>query len=189
MQFGSQRSIAPGVCQAAAVEAPTFKGDLLNKSFYPTRGDAANLKKNWYIIDAEGKTLGRLATLAATYIRGKHEPTYSPSMDMGAYVVVINAEKVTVTGRKFTDKTYFRHTTGRPGSWKIETFEQLQRRLPERIIEKAVKGMLPKGRLGRDIRLHLKVYKGSEHPHVAQQPQDITSHISQKPKVTGSIPK
>ncbi|KAI8472805.1 MAG: plastid ribosomal protein L13 [Monoraphidium minutum] len=168
------------VCQAAATE---YKGDLLNKSYYPTAADTSNANKRWYIIDAEGQTLGRLATLAATYVRGKHLPTYSPSMDMGAYVVVINADKVTVTGNKAAAKTYFRHVNGRPGSWTIETFNQLQQRIPERIIEKAVKGMLPKGGLGRDIRLHLKVYKGTAHPHEAQQPTDITREISLKPKL------
>jgi large subunit ribosomal protein L13 len=101
---------------------------------------------------------------------------------MGAFVVVVNADKVKVTGRKGEQKTYFRHVTGRPGSWAIETFDQLQARLPERIVEKAVRGMLPKGPLGRRIRLHLKVYKGSEHPHSAQQPVDVTTEISQKAK-------
>lgn len=124
------------------------------------------------------------AGLCATAVlrRGKHLPTYTPSMDMGAYVIVLNADKVKVTGKKYNQKTYFRHVNGRPGSWTIETFAQLQQRIPERIIEKAVKGMLPKGRLGRDIRLHLKVYTGTEHPHEAQQPVDITKEISQKPK-------
>lgn len=172
------RAVSPVVC-AAATE---FKGDLLNKSYYPTSADTANVNKRWYVIDAEGQTLGRLASLAATYIRGKHLPTYTPSMDMGAYVVVINADKVVVSGKKAGVKTYFRHVTGRPGSWTIETFNELQKRLPERIIERAVKGMLPKGRLGRDIRLHLKVYKGAKHDHEAQQPQDITKEISIKPK-------
>jgi len=90
---------------------------------------------------------------------------------------------VTVTGNKANDKTYFRHVNGRPGSWRIESFNQLQQRIPERIIEKSVKGMLPKGSLGRDIRLHLKVYKGTAHPHEAQQPVDITREISLKPKL------
>jgi len=138
------------------------------------------VKKQWYIIDAEGQTLGRLASLAATYIRGKNSATYTPSQDMGNYVIVINAEKVTVTGKKANQKTYFRHTTGRPGSSKFETFNQLQDRLPERIIEKAVWGMLPKGRLGRSIFTHLKVFKGGEHPHEAQQPIDITEKINAK---------
>ncbi|GBF87502.1 50S ribosomal protein, chloroplastic [Raphidocelis subcapitata] len=184
MQRRSSRQLAPlVVCQAAAAaDAPAFKGDLLNKSYYPTAADASNAAKRWYIIDAEGQTLGRLATLAATYIRGKHLPTYTPSMDMGAYVVVINADKVAVTGNKANAKTYFRHVNGRPGSYTVETFNELQRRIPERIVEKAVKGMLPKGSLGRDIRLHLKVFKGTAHPHEAQQPVDITKEISVKPK-------
>lgn len=175
----ASRTAATVVCQAAA---PEFKGDLLNKSYYPTSADASNVNKRWYIIDAKGQTLGRLAALAATYIRGKHLPTYTPSMDMGAYVIVINADQVAVTGKKATQKTYFRHVTGRPGSYMVETFTQLQQRIPERIVEHAVKGMLPKGRLGRDIRMHLKVYKGTKHDHEAQQPQDITKEISIKPK-------
>ncbi|KAJ9505098.1 hypothetical protein QJQ45_019780 [Haematococcus lacustris] len=180
----------PVHCQATPVApAPTPKGvslcqpkDLLNRTYYPTSADSANVKKKWYIINAEGKTLGRLASLAAYYIRGKHMPTYTPSMDMGGYVIVINADKVTVTGKKFTDKTYFRHTNGRPGSYRIEHFNELQKRLPERIIELAVKGMLPKGRLGKHIRLHLKAFKGPTHPHQAQQPTDITAQINIKPK-------
>ncbi|GFR51033.1 hypothetical protein Agub_g13361 [Astrephomene gubernaculifera] len=172
------RVTSPIVCQAVA----EYKGDLLNKSYYPTGADAANVNKRWYVIDAEGQTLGRLATLAATYIRGKHLPTYTPSMDMGAYVVVINADKVAVTGKKSSQKTYFRHVNGRPGSYTVETFTDLQKRLPERIIERAVKGMLPKGALGRNIRLHLKVFRGAKHDHEAQKPQDITKEISLKPK-------
>lgn len=170
------------VVRAAAATEESQGTDLWNKTYYPTGPDAANLYKPWYIIDAEGQTLGRLATLAAMHIRGKHLPTYTPSMDMGGYVVVINAEKVQVTGRKFDDKLYRRVNVGRPGSMKVETFKELQARLPERIIEKAVYGMLPKGRLGKDIRLHLKVFKGAEHPHAAQQPVDITSKINIKPK-------
>jgi ribosomal protein L13 len=110
-----------------------------------------------YIIDAEGQTLGRLASLVARYIRGKNLPTYSPSMDMGSMIIVINAGKVKVGGRKTDDKLYKRHVNGLPGSMKVETFRQLQARVPERIIEKAVWGMLPKGRLGRRIKLNLKV--------------------------------
>jgi ribosomal protein L13 len=110
-----------------------------------------------YIIDAEGQTLGRLASLVARYIRGKNLPTYSPSMDMGSMVIIINAGKVKVGGRKTDDKLYKRHVNGLPGSMKVETFRQLQARVPERIIEKAVWGMLPKGRLGRRIKLNLKV--------------------------------
>lgn len=111
---------------AAAAAAPVFKGDLLNDSYYPTGADADNSNKKWYIIDAEGQTLGRLACLAATYVRGKHLPTYTPSMDMGAFVIVINAEKVKVTGNKAQQKTYFQHLNGRPGSYRIENFQTLQ---------------------------------------------------------------
>lgn len=179
-QAASARKACVTVCQAA-VETPVFKGDLLNKTYYPTSADASNANKRWYIIDAKGQTLGRMASLAANYVRGKNLASYSPSMDMGAFVVVINAEQVTVSGAKPATKTYFRHENGRPGSWRIETFNQLQKRMPEKIIEHAVQGMLPKGRLGRDIRLHLKVYKGEAHPHEAQQPTDITAQISQKP--------
>jgi large subunit ribosomal protein L13 len=160
---------------------PVFKGDLLNPTYYPTSADAARINKQWFIVDAEGKTLGRLACLVANYIRGKNSPTYTPSFDMGAFVIVINSEKVVVTGKKFDDKTYFRHVNGRPGSYSMESFKHLQARIPERIIEKAVQGMLPKGRLGRDIRLHLKAFKGTNHPHVAQQPIDVTHEISMRP--------
>jgi large subunit ribosomal protein L13 len=110
-----------------------------------------------YIIDAAGQKLGRLATVAATYIRGKHEPSYSPSMDMGAMLIIINAEQVIMSGDKMNQKTYMRHVNGSPGSYTIEAFKDLQKRIPERIIEKAVYGMLPKGRLGRRIRLNMKV--------------------------------
>lgn len=170
------------VCQAATEAAPVYKGDLLNKTYYPTSEDSSNVTKQWYIIDATGQTLGRLACLAANYIRGKTSAAYSPSMDMGSYIIVINSEKVRVTGNKFNDKTYFRHVNGRPGSYTMEKFKDLQKRLPERIIEHAVKGMLPKGRLGRDIRIHLKAFRGSAHPHAAQQPKDITALVNVKPK-------
>lgn len=170
------------VCQAAATEAPpVFKGDLLNKSYYPTQADTDASKKQWYIIDAEGKTLGRLACLAANYIRGKNLATYTPSMDMGAFVVVINADKVVVSGRKGSQKLYFNHINGRPGSYRLESFDSLQARIPERVIERAVKGMLPKGAIGRKIRLHLKVFKGATHDHTAQKPIDITKEIDVKP--------
>lgn len=154
----------------------------LNKSYYPKKEDVDKQKKVWYIIDAEGKTLGRLATLVSTYLRGKHLPSYTPSMDTGGYVVVINADKVAVTGRKETDKMYYYHRVHRPGTMKTETFKELKERIPERIIERAVWGMLPKGRLGRELFTHLKCYSGAEHPHEAQQPINITSLIDKKPK-------
>ena len=154
----------------------------LNKSYYPKKEDTDKQKKVWYVIDAEGKTLGRLATLVSMYLRGKHLPTYTSSMDTGGYVVVINADKVRVTGKKESNKMYYYHRVHRPGTMKTETFAELRDRIPERIIERAVWGMLPKGRLGRDLFTHLKCYSGSEHPHEAQTPVDITSLIDKKPK-------
>ncbi|KAL6784858.1 PRPL13 [Auxenochlorella protothecoides x Auxenochlorella symbiontica] len=174
-------------CVAATPSAPPQARDRWNITYYPKGADAAALQKQWYIIDAEGQTLGRLATLAATHIRGKNSPAYSPSMDMGGYVIVINAEKVAVTGRKETDKTYFRHAVGRPGSWTVETLRDLRKRIPERILEKAIRGMLPKGKLGNHLFRHLKVYKGASHPHVAQTPTDITRHINLRPSEVAAL--
>ena len=129
--------------------------------------------KKWFIIDAADKRLGRLATEITTILTGKNKPFYSPNQDNGDYVIIINAEKVVVTGQKNKQKLYFRHS-GRPGGKTIETFDQLQARIPERIIEKAVKGMLPKNRLGRHIFTKLKIYKGTEHPHLAQKPEHLS---------------
>ena len=130
------------------------------------------VKRDWYVIDAEGQTLGRLATEVARRLRGKHKPEYTPHADTGAYIVIINAEKVRVTGNKTTDKMYYSHT-GFPGGIKEISFEKLIIRAPERVIEGAVKGMLPKGPLGRDMYRKMKVYAGTEHPHAAQQPQEL----------------
>ncbi len=130
------------------------------------------IDKKWYVVDATDKRLGRLATEIASILRGKNKPTFTPNMDTGDFVIVINAEKVGVTGRKREQKLYRRHS-GRPGGMKVETFDQLQNRIPERIIEKAVKGMLPKNALGRKLFTNLKVYAGPEHPHTAQQPEAI----------------
>lgn len=127
---------------------------------------------DWYVVDAANKTLGRLATQIARYLRGKHKPEYTPHVDTGDYIVVINADKVTVTGRKTKEKVY-EHYTGYPGGLKSITFEKLQAKFPERIIEKAVKGMLPKNPLGYAMYKKLKVYAGTEHPHAAQQPKSI----------------
>ncbi|KAK4795430.1 hypothetical protein SAY86_013424 [Trapa natans] len=146
--------------------------DIWNKTWYPKAADHVNTDKPWYIVDANEKILGRLASTIAIYIRGKNLATYTPSVDMGAFVIVVNAEKVAVSGKKRTQKLYRRHS-GRPGGMKVETFNQLQQRIPERIIEHAVRGMLPKGRLGRALFNHLKVYKGPEHPHQAQKPVDL----------------
>lgn len=132
--------------------------------------DTIEKDKKWYVIDAEGQRLGRLASEIAMILRGKNKATFTPHLDTGDFVIVINAEKVVVTGRKSTQKLYRRHS-GRPGGMKTETFQQLQARIPERIVEKAVKGMLPKNSLGRKLFTKLKVYTGPEHPHQAQQPE------------------
>ena len=132
-----------------------------------------SVKRDWYVIDAEGETLGRMATEIAVRLRGKHKPEYTPHVDTGDYIVVINAEKVRVTGNKFTDKIYHRHT-GYPGGLKSVSFEKLIDKAPERVIQNAVKGMLPKGPLGRAMFKKMKVYAGAEHPHTAQQPQQLT---------------
>ncbi|NJN76870.1 MAG: 50S ribosomal protein L13 [Synechococcaceae cyanobacterium RL_1_2] len=134
---------------------------------------ASTIEKKWYVIDAENQRLGRLASEIAIILRGKNKPNYTPHMDTGDHVVVINADKVVVTGRKAEQKLYRRHS-GRPGGMKVETFNQLQARIPERIIEKAIKGMLPKNALGRKLFTNLKVYAGASHPHDAQQPETLT---------------
>ncbi len=130
------------------------------------------VKRDWLVVDASDKVLGRLATEIARRLRGKHKAEYTPHVDTGDYIIVTNAEKVIVTGRKFTDKMYYRHT-GYPGGIKSDSFEKLQARNPVRIIELAVKGMLPKNPLGREMYRKLKVYVGNEHPHAAQQPKQL----------------
>ncbi len=127
------------------------------------------VKRDWFLVDASGKTLGRLCTELARRLRGKHKAIYTPHIDTGDYLVVINAEKITVTGNKLNDKLYHR-TTGYIGNLKTTPLKNMMADHPERAIEIAVKGMLPKGPLGRDMFRKLKVYKGSEHPHAAQQP-------------------
>jgi len=129
-----------------------------------------SVKRDWFVVDATGKTLGRIATEIATRLRGKHKPEYTPHVDTGDYIVVINAEKVTVTGNKAKAKMYYSHT-GYPGGLKSINFEKLIDKKPEMVIEKAVKGMLPRGPLGRAMFRKLKVYAGPEHNHAAQQPQ------------------
>lgn len=132
----------------------------------------AEVRRDWYVVDATDKTLGRLATEVALRLRGKHKPEYTPHVDTGDYIVVVNAEKVRVTGNKTQDKIYYRHT-GYIGGLKEINFEKLQARKPEMIIEKAVKGMLPKNPLGRAMFRKLKVYAGTEHAHAAQQPKPL----------------
>ncbi len=127
---------------------------------------------NWLLVDAEGQTLGHMASAIATRLRGKHKPEYTPHVDTGDFVVVINADKVRVTGRKATGKVYHTHS-GYPGGLKSLTFEQLLEKSPERVVRLAVRGMMPRNRLGRAMLKKLKVYAGGEHPHSAQQPQTL----------------
>ncbi|GAB7533515.1 50S ribosomal protein L13 [Pseudomonas syringae] len=130
------------------------------------------VQRDWFVVDAAGQTLGRLATEIASRLRGKHKPEYTPHVDTGDYIVVINAEQVRVTGAKASDKIYYSHS-GFPGGIKSITFEKLIDKAPERVLETAVKGMLPKNPLGRDMYRKLKVYAGAVHPHTAQQPQEL----------------
>lgn len=131
-----------------------------------------NVERKWFIVDAEGKTLGKVASRVASILRGKHKSTFTPHVDCGDYVIVINAEKVEVTGRKRKNKIYKRHT-GYPGGLKEVTFQQLQAAKPEEIIRHAVKGMMPKGKLARQMYKKLKVYAGPEHGHAAQKPERL----------------
>ena len=132
----------------------------------------AEVKRDWFVVDAEGKALGRLASEVARRLRGKHKPEYTPHVDTGDYIVIINADKVGITGNKAKDKTYYHHT-GHIGNMRAFTFEKMQQRAPGRVIELAVKGMLPKNPLGRAMYRKMKVYAGTEHNHQAQQPQAL----------------
>ncbi|KAB8318845.1 50S ribosomal protein L13 [Tolypothrix campylonemoides VB511288] len=140
-----------------------------NKTYLPPQDTQ---ERNWYVVDATDQRLGRLASEIAIILRGKNKPEYTPHLDTGDFVIVVNAEKVEVTGKKRTQKVYRRHS-GRPGGMKTETFDKLQQRLPERIVEHAIKGMLPKNSLGRQLFTKLKVYAGPTHPHTAQQPKEL----------------
>lgn len=139
---------------------------------------ASEVQRDWYVVDASGLVLGRLATQIATLLRGKHKPTFTPSMDGGDFVVVVNAEKIRVTGRKEEQKMYYRHS-GYPGGLREIPYKMMRAKHPDRILRLAVKGMLPKGRLGRSQISKLRIYAGPNHPHAAQQP-----HIYQ-PRVRG----
>ena len=132
----------------------------------------SEISKKWWLVDAQGQTLGRFSSKIAQILRGKHKVDFTPHMDMGDFVIVINAEKVKLSGSKENDKVYFRHT-GYPGGVKETKYSEMIQKFPERIVENAIKGMLPHNRLGRKILLNLKVYKGQEHPHLAQQPKPL----------------
>ncbi|MEC9030158.1 MAG: 50S ribosomal protein L13 [Cyanobacteriota bacterium] len=141
----------------------------MNKTSVPS---IDSIERQWFLVDAENQTLGRLATEVASVLRGKNKPSFTPHLDTGDFVVVVNADKIRVSGNKANQKLYRRHS-GRPGGMKVETFQALQDRLPERIVEKAIKGMLPHNALGRQLFRKLKVYRGPEHPHSAQKPQTL----------------
>ncbi|MEK6549865.1 MAG: 50S ribosomal protein L13 [Nitrospirota bacterium] len=132
----------------------------------------ADIKRKWYVVDAEGKTLGRLATQVAIVLRGKHKPIFTPHVDTGDHVIVVNAEKIHLTGDKIRQKTYYRHS-GYPGGLKSETVKDLLERKPYVIVERAIKGMLPKTKLGKQMGRKLNVYAGPTHPHKAQQPEAL----------------
>ena len=142
---------------------------MITKTYTPKPGD---IKREWWIVDAEGQVLGRLASEIARILRGKHKPIFATHMDVGDYVVIINAEKIRVTGNKEEEKVYYRHS-GYPGGIRGVTLRDQRARFPERILEIAIKGMLPKNSLGRDMYKKLKVYAGTEHPHAAQQPKTL----------------
>ena len=139
------------------------------KTFTPRPAD---VDRAWWVVDADGVPLGRLASEVAAVLRGKHKPTFAPHMDMGDFVVVVNASGIQVTGEKATQKRYYRHS-GYPGGLRESTFEQMRAKFPERVVEQAVRGMLPHNRLGRQMYRKLKVYRGPQHPHSAQAPKPL----------------
>ena len=141
----------------------------MTKTYSPK---AAEIESKWYVVDASGKTLGRFASQIAHVIRGKHKPTFAPHMDMGDHVIVVNAEKIVVSGRKDEQKVYYRHT-GYPGSIRSTTYKEMMEKYPERIITTAVRGMLPRNILGRNTLRKLRVYVGPEHRHAAQNPEEL----------------
>ena len=141
-------------------------------SYKTVSANKATVNKEWVLVDAEGQTLGRLASKVAVLLRGKHKPNFTPHVDCGDNVIVVNAEKINLTGNKWTDKSYIRHT-GYPGGQKSLTASELFEKSPERLVEKSIKGMLPKNKLGAELFRNLKVYVGSEHDHEAQKPKTI----------------
>jgi large subunit ribosomal protein L13 len=146
---------------------------IKHKTYSPKPGD---IERSWFVVDATDLPLGRLASEVATRLRGKHKPTYAPHMDGGDFIIVVNASKVAVTSDKSQTKIYYRHS-GYPGGIKAETFESLRERRPEAVVERAVTGMLPKNRLGRQMARKLKVYAGPDHPHAAQKPEALELNV------------
>ena len=161
-----QTSLLPSAINRDSAFQDRRAGEM-NKTSIPS---IDSIQRQWFLVDAENQTLGRLATEVASILRGKNKPNFTPHLDTGDFVVVVNAEKIQVSGNKAQQKLYRRHS-GRPGGMKEETFDSLQNRIPERIVEKAIKGMLPHNALGRQLFRKLKVYKGPAHPHEAQKPE------------------
>lgn len=155
------------------MQVPEFESELekviVEKTYYPKEGD---ITREWFLVDANDQNLGRLASQIAVYLIGKHKPTFTPGVDTGDFVIVINAERVRVTGNKLDDKVYYRHS-GYPGGIKEITLRQQLQKFPERVIHKAVWGMLPHNKLGRKMIKKLKIYSGPEHPHSAQKPTTL----------------
>jgi large subunit ribosomal protein L13 len=143
------------------------------RTYTPSAND---IERAWFVVDAEGETLGRLATRIAHVLRGKHKPTYTPNLDVGDYVIVVNADKIEMQGRRAEQKLYHRHS-GYPGGIKAVPFLSMMEKKPTEVVERAVKGMLPSSKLGRAMSTKLKVYAGPEHPHAAQQPQPLPDHL------------
>jgi large subunit ribosomal protein L13 len=137
---------------------------------------AKDITRDWYVVDADGETLGRLATRVATVLRGKHKPTFTPHLDMGDHVIVINADKIVLTGAKSEQKLYHAHS-GFPGGLRSVPFATMLDKQPTQVVERAIKGMLPKNKLGRAMGVKLRVYAGAEHPHAAQQPKPFPTHV------------
>jgi large subunit ribosomal protein L13 len=185
----SRQKYAQKVFEHQAGQGNTKTADVrsnpLNLNQTTTIPSGKNIQRKWYVIDAAGQTLGRLASHAASVLAGKTSPLYTPYIDMGDHVVVINAEKITVTGMKAGSKLYRRYT-GFPGGLREEEYSKLLVRRPEKILEEAIKGMLPKSKLGRQMATKLKVYKGSEHPHHAQQPVALEMHRTGMPAILHS---
>lgn len=148
------------------------RGLFMTTAIKTYQANAQDRERGWFVVDAEGKTLGRLATQIADVLRGKRKPTYTPHVDVGDFVIVVNAEKIVVTGKKLTDKLYYRHS-GYPGGIRHRTLGEMLERRPEEVIRKAVKGMLPRNRLARQQLRKLKIYAGPEHPHKAQKPEQL----------------
>jgi len=141
-------------------------------SYKTTFANKATVRKDWVIVDAEGKTLGRFASQVAMILRGKHKPSYTPHVDCGDNVIIINCEKIRLTGNKMNDKVYTSHT-GHPGGQRFQTPKETLAKYPEKVLERAIKGMLPKNRIGRELYRHVHVFEGTQHPHEAQQPKVI----------------